>query len=367
MSNATAYCSPFAHAGSSVSSIMLQVCFALVPCTAFGLYLFGWPAIFLFLVTCLAAVVTELLCLFLLKQPWYRVLDGSALLTGWLIAITLPPWAPWWIGVVGGFFAIAIGKQLYGGIGQNIFNPAMLARTALLITFPLQMTSWVAPAPMGTAMAPGFQEALGITFLSASVPDGLTGATALGHLKTSLTLEIPATEILAENFVLWKSFLGLSAGSMGETSELLILLGAAFLFWRGIIQWHIPVAMLASLTLISFIFNYSNETSYADFLFHLTSGGVLLGAFFIATDPITSPISNLAKLIFGAGCGLLIYIIRTWGGFPEAVAFSVLFMNSFAPLIDRYCRPRVYGRLPGGKPLPQLSPVDLGREVGRRR
>ncbi len=365
MSSMTEYSSPFAHAGSSVSSVMLQVCLALVPCTAFGLYLFGWPAIFLFIVTCVAAVVTELICLYWLKQPWHRVLDGSALLTGWLIAITLPPWAPWWTGVVGSFFAIAIGKQMYGGIGQNIFNPAMLARTALLITFPVQMTSWVAPAPLGSALAPGFQEALSITFFSAPVPDGLTGATALGHLKTSLTMDMTVSEAVADRFGVWQSFLGMSAGSMGETSELLIIIGGLFLMWRRIIQWHIPVSMLATLAILSFIFNYSNEDSYADFIFHLTAGGVLLGAFFIATDPITSPISGLAKLIFGAGCGLLIYIIRTWGGFPEAVAFSVLFMNSFTPLIDRYCRPRVYGRLPGGKPLPQLSAVELGRELKR--
>lgn len=366
MSEAAAYSSPFAHTGSTVTSVMLQVCLALVPCTVFGIYLFGWPALFLFTVTCASALVTELLCLYWLRHPWYRVLDGSALLTGWLIAITLPPWAPWWVGVVGSFFAIAIGKQLYGGIGQNIFNPAMLARTALLITFPVQMTSWVSPAPLGSALAPGFLESLQITFFSAPIPDGLTGATALGHLKTALTLNHSAVNVLAEDFDSWQALIGMSAGSLGETSEVLVLLGAVFLMWRGIIRWEIPVALLATVALLSLVFSVSNSDDYAGFVFHLTSGGVLLGAFFIATDPITSPISRVAKLIFGAGCGALIFIIRTWGGFPEAVAFSVLVMNSLTPLIDRYFRPRVYGRLPSGKPLPQLSSVDLAREVKRR-
>lgn len=366
MSDATVFSSPFAHTGNSVTYVMLQVCFALVPCTLFGLYLFGWPAIFLFVVTCAAAVFTELLCLYWLKQPWYRVLDGSALLTGWLIAITLPPWAPWWIGVVGAFFGVAVGKQLYGGIGQNIFNPAMLARTALLITFPVQLTSWVAPAPLGSELAPTLLQSLSITFASAPAPDALTGATALGHLKTALTLDHSASDVLANDFVWWKALLGMSAGSMGETSEVLVLLGAVFLMWRRIIRWEIPVSMLVTLAVFSLIFQVADSENYAGVLFHLTSGGVLLGAFFIATDPITSPISRLAKLIFGAGCGLLVFVIRNWGGFPEAVAFSVLFMNSLTPLIDRYCRPRVYGRLPGGKPLPPLSSVDLAREVKRR-
>jgi len=367
MNTASAFSSPFAHEGSSVTGVMLQVCLALIPCTAFGLYLFGWPAIFLFVVTCVAAVLTELLCLWWLGQPWHRILDGSALLTGWLIAVTLPPWAPWWIGVVGSFFAIAIGKQLYGGIGQNIFNPAMLARTALLITFPVQMTSWALPAPLGSEAAPGFFQALQITFAGTPLADGFTGATALGHLKTSLSLDMPAQEVLASDFDAWKALLGFSGGSLGETSELLILLGGLWLFWRRVISWEIPVSLLLSLGILSFLFGLHDSSSYVGFTFHLTSGGVLLGAIFIATDPITSPVGRVAQLIFGAGCGFVIFIIRSWGGFPEAVAFAVLFMNAFTPLIERYFRPRVYGRFPGGKPLPVMSPIELAREVQKRK
>lgn len=366
MSDVAVASSPFAHQGTSVTGVMFQVCLALVPCTLFGMYLFGWPAINLFLVTCLAALVTEALCLWVLNQPVYRLLDGSALLTGWLIAITLPPWAPWWVGVVGSFFAIAVGKQLYGGIGQNVFNPAMLARTALLITFPVQMTSWILPAPLGSEAAPGFLQSLAITFANGAVPDGLTGATSLGVLKTSLTLDKSAADVVGEHFSFWQSVIGKTPGSMGETSELAVLLGGLWLVWRRIISWQIPFAFLASLGILSAVTGFANEEHFAGALFHLSSGGILLGAFFIATDPITSPVGSIAKLIFGAGCGMVVFVIRAWGGFPEAVAFSVLFMNAFNPLIERYCRPRVYGRLPGGKPLRTMTSIELTREVKRK-
>lgn len=358
--------SPYAHEGTTVSLVMLEVIAALIPCTLFGLYLFGWPAINLFIVTCIAALGTESLCLWVLNQPQTRLLDGSALLTGWLIAITLPPWAPWWIGAVGSFFAIAIGKQLYGGIGQNVFNPAMLARTALLITFPVYMTGWITPAPLGSDSALSFSEALAVSFSGAVVPDGMTGATALGHLKTALTMDQSAIEVLAKNFSIKDALLGTSSGSLGETSELLVLLGGVWLLWRRIISWQIPVAMLGVLGFISFVTGYYDASSFAGAAFHLSSGGVLLGAFFIATDPITSPVGAIAKLLFGAGCAVLIFVIRTWGGFPEAVAFAVLFMNALTPLIERYFRPRVYGRLPSGKPLREMSAIELMREVKRK-
>jgi len=342
---------------------MLQVCFALIPATAFGFYLYGWPSIFLFAVTIISAVVTELLSLHWLKQPWYRILDGSALLTAWLIAMTLPPWAPWWIGVLGAFFAIAVGKQLYGGIGQNLFNPAMLARTALLITFPLQMTTWVLPAPFGTETALTFQQGLAITFFSADIPDALSGATPLGDLKTSLTLGVTASEFIATEFSYIQAILGFTPGSLAESSEILILLGAAFLLWRKIITWEIPVALLSTVVVLSGVMYIVDNTSYAEPLFHLSSGGIMLVAFFIATDPVTAPISRLGKVVFGAGCGLVIFIIRTWGGFPEAAAFAVLFMNGFTPLLDRYFRPRPYGRSAKGEPLPLPTQIELAREV----
>lgn len=351
MSTPSAISGPFAHDRSSVNRIMLQVCLALLPATLFGLYLFGWPAINLWLLTCASALATEALCLHWLGQPLRRLLDGSALLTGWLLALSLPPWAPWWIGVGGAAFAIGIGKQLYGGIGQNIFNPAMLARVALLIAFPLHMTSWALPAPLGSAAAPGFVEGLAITFGGAPLADGMSGATALGNLKTELTLGRSAEAILAGDFALVPALLGSSAGSLGETSELLLLLGGLWLLFRRVIHWEIPLSMLLGVLVLAAIAHQIDPARYPGGLYHLASGGLLLGALFIATDPVTSPVSRKGRLIFGAGCGVLVYVIRTWGSFPEAVAFAVLFMNALSPLIDRYWRPRAYGRTAGGKPL----------------
>lgn len=350
MSTPSAISGPFAHDRSSVKRIMLQVCLALTPATLFGLWLFGWPAINLWLLTCASALATEALCLHWLGQPLRRLLDGSALLTGWLLALSLPPWAPWWIGVGGAAFAIGIGKQLYGGIGQNIFNPAMLARVALLIAFPLHMTTWALPAPLGSAAAPDFVEGLAITF-GGALPDGMSGATALGNLKTELTLGRSAEAILAGDFALVPALLGSSAGSLGETSELLLLLGGLWLLFRRVIHWEIPLSMLLGVLVLAAIAHQIDPARYPGGLYHLASGGLLLGALFIATDPVTSPVSRKGRLIFGAGCGVLVYVIRTWGSFPEAVAFAVLFMNALSPLIDRYWRPRAYGRTAGGKPL----------------
>jgi electron transport complex protein RnfD len=338
---------PHAHDQSSVSRIMWSVCLALSPMTIYGFYLFGWPAINLCVVTCLAALATESLSLYWLKKPQLAVFDGSAMLTGLLLALSLPPWAPWWLGVGGSAFAVGIGKQLYGGVGQNIFNPAMLARCALLISFPLQMTTW--PLPMiGQSLS--FVQGLQITF-AGIVPDGSTGATALGHLKTSFTLAKDARDVLAHDFSLQHTLVGTVGGSLGETATWLIVLSGVWLIYKRIISWEIPVSMLIGIILPAVFAHWINPARYADMMFHISTGGLLLGAFFIATDPVTSPASGLAKLIFGFGCGVLTWIIRTWGGFPEAVAFAVLFMNALTPLLDRYVRPRIYGRLASGKPL----------------
>lgn len=357
--------SPHAHDRSSVTRIMGHVCLALTPCTAFGLWQFGWPAIFLWLVTCGAAVITEAACLHAQGASLRRLLDGSALLTGWLIALSLPPWAPWWLGAGGAAFALGIGKHLYGGIGQNVFNPAMLARVALLIAFPLQMTSWFLPAPLGSDTAPGFSDALAITFSGAAIPDSYSGATALGHLRTSFTLHQDARDVLAQDFSLLNAVLGTSAGSLGETSEVLVLLGGVWLLALRIISWEIPLAMLLSVALLALVSSVVTPQRYGGPLFHLTSGGVLLGALFIATDPVTSPASRVAKLVFGAGCGVVTFVIRCWGTFPEAVGFAVLFMNALTPLLDRYLRPRIYGRLPGGKPLQAASVTTKVKGVGK--
>jgi electron transport complex protein RnfD len=328
------------------------VMLALLPATLFALYQFGWPAILLFASTLLACVLAETFALQLAGRPVRPfLLDGSALLTGWLLAMTLPPWAPWWIGVLGALLAIIIGKQVFGGLGQNLFNPAMVARVALLISFPLEMTSFTAPAPLFSAAAPDLLQGLAITFAGSESLDAISSATVLGHLKTELGRGIDLTQASSGIASLWQLTWGQAAGSLGETSALLLLLGGLFLLYKQIITWHIPVSLLGTLTLLASLFHLYDPAAYVGPLTHLLSGAAILGAFFILTDPVTSPVSNRGQLVFGAGCGLLIFAIRTWAGYPEGVAFAVMLMNACTPLIDHYLKPRIYGRDRKGQPL----------------
>jgi electron transport complex protein RnfD len=281
------------------------------------------------------------------------LMDGSALLTGWLLALSLPPWAPWWIAALGAFLAIVIGKQVFGGIGQNLFNPAMVARVALLISFPLEMTTWVTPQPLFSAGSPGLLESLAITFGGGGSfnVDAVTSASLLGHVKTELGRGFELSQALGDGYQLKATWLGNIPGSMGETSALLILLGGLFLMYKRIISWHIPLSMLATLALLAALFNGLHPESYPGALFHIFTGATLLGAFFIATDLVTSPVTRKGQIIFGAGCGALVYIIRTWAGYPEGVGFAILLMNALTPLIDHYVRPRIFGRDQKGTPI----------------
>ena len=351
----TSHASPYAHDRSSVERIMLQVCLALTPATLYGVYLFGWPALFTFVSICLAAIATEAICLWLQGQPLRRLKDASALLTGWLLAMSMPPWSPWWLCLGGAFFAIAIGKHLYGGVGQNVFNPAMLARVALLISFPVHMTTWVQVMPLGSESAPGLMQSLAIFLGQETIPDAYTGATLLGATKAAANGGASIAERVAENYSLAQSFMGSTMGSLGETSELLILLGGLWLLRARIISWHIPLSLLFSTLMLAAIFRTVDDALYLDPWSHLTSGGIMLGAFFIATDYVTSPSTNAGKLIFGAGCGAVLYVIRAWGGFPEAMGFAVLFMNALTPLIDRGVKPRAYGRDVRGNAIKNVS------------
>lgn len=348
---ATLVSGPHTHAPTSVSFIMRQVIYALLPALLFGVVVFGLPSLWLILISVGTAIGAEALCLYLLSKPIKPFLnDGSAVLTGVLIAMTLPPWAPWWIAVVGVSFAVIIGKHLFGGIGQNLFNPAMLARVMLLVAFPIELTTWVNPTPLFTEGAPGLLESLMITFGGVIPTDAYTGATPLGHLKTELTLNHSVDEILS-GYSYWHSFLGWTGGSLGEMSGLLILLGGLYLMFRRIITWHIPVAILGTSFLLASGFNFIDPDRYANGLFHILNGGALLVAFFIATDPVTAPSTPRGQILFGVGIGIVEYVIRTWGSFPEGVGFAVLLMNALTPLIDHYVRPRIYGRTRAGKPL----------------
>jgi electron transport complex protein RnfD len=343
---------PFAHGFSSVQKTMFTVLLALAPATAFNLYLFGWPAILLFTITVGACVAIEAACLQLAGKPVGATLaDCSAVLTGWLLAMSLPPWAPWWVGVLAAIFAIALAKHAFGGIGQNVFNPAMVGRTVMLISFPVAMTLWVAPHPLFSAGAPGLAESFAITF-GGKIPDTMSAASALGHIKTELSRGIPVTQSMSQVPDLMDMTLGYRAGSMGETSLLLILAGGLFLMAKRIISWHIPVSMMGSLFLIAALFHAIDPARFTSGTFHLVSGATVLGAFFIATDYVTSPVSKSGQLGVGVGVGLLTWSIRNFAGYPEGMAFAVLLMNSLTPIIDQYTRPRAFGRNRKGEPLP---------------
>lgn len=347
---------PFAHSFNSVQKTMFTVLLALMPATVFNLYLFGWPAILLFIITVGACVAVEAGCLALADRPVKATLgDFSAVLTGWLMVMSLPPWAPWWIGVLAAIFAIALAKHSFGGIGQNVFNPAMVGRTVMLVSFPVAMTAWVMPHPLFSPGAPGLMDAIAITF-GGHMPDTVSAASALGYVKTELSRGIPVTESMAKVPDLMDMALGYRAGSLGETSAILILAGGLFLMFKRIISWHIPLSVMGTVFLMGAIFHAVDPAHFTSGTFHLFSGATFLGAFFIATDYVTSPVTKKGQLIFGIGCGVLIWLIRTFAGYPEGVAFAVLLMNGLAPIIDQYTRPRAFGRNSKGEPLP------LGKE-----
>lgn len=312
---------PHAHEGISIPTLMFKVILALVPAAVLGVLQFGVPALLLLITCLLTALLCEGLCRKLNPQSEGRATDGAALLTALLLAMSLPPHLPLWLGALGTAIAILFGKQIYGGLGQNPFNPAMLARVVLLIAFPVQMTHWVDPAAFydGHWYLPGV--------------DGHSGATLLGGFKESGHLSL--------NMV--GQWLGTARGSMGETSALLLVLGGLWLIWQQVFSWHVPVATLLGALVPATLLWLINPALLPDPLSQLTGGGLLLGAFFIATDPVTSPTSSRGKLWFGAGLGALVFIIRTFGNFPEGVAFAVLIMNGATPLIDHFTRPTIYG------------------------
>ncbi len=338
------------HGEESVSRTMMLVILALSPATLFGLYQFGWPAINLFLITVFTAVAAEAVMLKLRNRPIkLHLMDGSALVTGWLLAMTLPPWAPWWIGVLGSLFAIVLAKQLYGGLGQNLFNPAMVGRVILLVSFPLEMTLFITPQSIFSADAPGFLEGVQITFGSITDAqhhwDQFSSATLLSHLSIELNRGETIPTAMAHYYQPWELFAGFVPGSLAETSGLLILLGGLFLLQKRVISWHIPVSMLGTLIVLATVGNLIAPETHPNALVHLVSGATLIGAFFILTDPVGSPASLRGQIIFGIGAGVLLYVVRTWASYPEGMGFIVLLMNATTPLIDHFIKPRVYGEV----------------------
>ncbi|WP_198263421.1 electron transport complex subunit RsxD [sulfur-oxidizing endosymbiont of Gigantopelta aegis] len=341
--------SPYLKPEMSVSKMMLVVTLLMIPGILTSTYIFGYGVLVNVFLAIVFALGFEAAILYLRKRPIKVYLnDKSALLTAVIIGVSLPPLAPWWLTFIGLFFAIVIAKQLYGGLGYNTFNPAMVAYAILLISFPAQMTTYWQTPTMLLAQTGGQSLSLleSINFqLFAQLPtgisiDALTSATPLDIVRTSV-LNGSATidEIHAE-----ATAFGLFDGGIGtEWVNLAFLAGGLFMMRKGLISWHIPVSLLAMLGFLSLLFGSFELDSNPSPLFHLFSGATMLGAFFIATDPVTASTTPKGRIIYGAGIGMLIYIIRTWGGYPDAIAFAVLLMNMCAPLLDYYTQPRVYG------------------------
>mgnify|MGYP003460979059 FL=1 len=324
--------SPHATGNQRTQRVMLQVLLATVPAVLVLTWLFGIGTLVNLLWASLVALGCEAAILAIRKRPiTFYLKDGSALVTAVLLALALPPYAPWWLTLIAVGFAIIFGKQLYGGLGQNPFNPAMLGYVVVLISFPLPMTTW--PAPHSVGMLAGIEHIWGL----ASLPDGWSQATALDSLKLNKSLTVD--ELWAQN-----PAFGRFGGQGVEWVNLAFLLGGLYLLKQKLISWHAPVGLLGALAVISLLFwNGSGSDSNGSPLFHLLTGATMLGAFFIVTDPVSGATSQLGRLIFGAGVGVLLYIIRTWGGYPDGMAFAVLLMNLAAPTIDYYSRPRTYG------------------------
>ncbi|MCK9571956.1 MAG: RnfABCDGE type electron transport complex subunit D [Candidatus Omnitrophica bacterium] len=302
--------SPHIHTNESTAKIMWWVVASLIPAGCAGVFIFGLNALWVIILSVLTALLAELTWQVLTKRK-VTISDGSAFLTGLILAYNLPAGVPLWLPVVGAIFSIIIGKQIFGGLGQNIFNPALVGRVFLMASWPSYMTTFIKPLAYDT----------------------VTAATPLAALKEGKAIEHLSTlELL----------LGLRGGCIGEVCILALLLGAAILLIKKYISWHIPVIYIASTGLFTYLFA-GKQLFSGDWLFHILSGGLILGAFFMATDYVATPLTRKGQVIFGIGCGLLTGVIRIWGGYPEGVAYSILMMNAATPFIDRYTKNKVYG------------------------
>lgn len=302
---------PHVRAREDSSLIMTYTILALLPAAIIGIFLFGLNPIVLIISSIIAAVITEYLMLLLRGKKAVPADILSAVITGLLLAMVITPASPWWIAAIGSVFAISIVKHAFGGLGFNIFNPALAARAFLLASWPVIMTTW--PKPF----------------------DAVTGATHLALVKTKV-IEMSIWNMPEHINTYWQLFIGNRAGCLGETSAIALLLGASFLLIKGVIDWRIPTGFILTVAVLSAAFG-------ADPVFHVLAGGLMLGAFYMATDPVTKPIGRSGRWIFGIGCGAITVLIRLLGGYPEGVCYAILIMNGFTPLIDRYVLDRIYG------------------------
>jgi Na+-translocating ferredoxin:NAD+ oxidoreductase subunit D len=318
--------SPHIQSDQTVEKLMYGVILALLPAFLVSIYFFGLPALLLTTVAIISCVLFEFaIAKYILKQP-PTITDGSAIVTGILLAFNVPSNLPIWMLILGCLMAIGIGKMTFGGLGNNLFNPALVGRVFLLISFPVQMTSW--PLPLG---------------FHTKYVDAATGPTALGILKEGIRNGSKVSQLMDQVPSHMQMFLGNMGGSLGEVAAGALLLGFLFLLYKKIISWHIPVSILLTITVFTGILWLANPQSNADPLFHLLTGGVMLGAIFMATDYVTSPMSKTGMIIFGVGIGVITVVIRRFGAYPEGVSFAILIMNAFVPLINRYVKPQRFG------------------------
>jgi len=318
--------SPHAHGKETTRKLMFGVVVALMPALFTSVFYFGVGALIVTATSVTSCIIFEyLIQRFILKKP-ISITDGSALVTGLLLAFNLPSNIPVFIIIIGSLVAIGIAKMTFGGLGNNPFNPALVGRVFMLISFPVQMTSW--PVPAG---------------ISSGYTDAITGATPLAVIKEGITNGESLSQLMEKVPTTIQMLIGKMGGSIGEVAALALMIGFAYLLYRKIITWHIPVSVIGSVAVFTLILWLVNPESNADPVFHLLSGGLLLGAIFMATDYVTSPMNPKAMIIYGCGIGVLTVIIRVWGAYPEGVSFAILIMNAFVPLMNAYIKPKRFG------------------------
>ncbi|RLD63025.1 MAG: Na+-transporting NADH:ubiquinone oxidoreductase subunit D [Bacteroidetes bacterium] len=318
--------SPHVAGDFTVKKIMYSVLIALLPALAVSIYYFGLDAIRVTLIAVAASVLFEYLIQKFLIKGKSTITDGSAIITGVLLAFNVPSNLPTWMIIVGALVAIGVGKMTFGGLGKNPFNPALVGRVFLLISFPVDMTTW----PTNR-------------FALLANPDAVTGATPLAILKEGIKNGEKVTDLLSQIPPYLDMFFGNVGGSLGEISAFALIIGLIYMLMKKVISWHIPVIMVGTIFIFSGILNLANPEKFADPVFHILTGGVMLGAIFMATDMVTSPMSKKGMIIFAVGIGIITVIIRNFGAYPEGVSFAILIMNMFVPLINKYCKPKLFG------------------------
>ncbi|GAA4804690.1 RnfABCDGE type electron transport complex subunit D [Litoribaculum gwangyangense] len=318
--------SPHVHSDRTSKKIMYDVVIALIPAFLVSLYVFGIRALIVTSVAIISCLAFEYLIQKYLLKTEITIMDGSALITGVLLAFNLPSNLPIWMIIIGSLVAIGIAKLSFGGLGFNIFNPALVGRVFLLVSFPVQMTTWPTAIVNNTNIA-----------------DAVTGATSLGVIKEGLMFGETMTEISTRLPSTLDMLFGFTGGSVGEISGMALLIGGLFLIFRNVISWHIPFTILTTIAVMTGIFWFLNPEHYANPLIHVLTGGAILGAFFMATDLVTSPMTRKGMMIFAVGIGVITVIIRLFGAYPEGISFAIIIMNAFVPLINKYFKPRRFG------------------------